>query len=217
LSPNARFCRGCGKALTASEGSDASSQSSRSAVLETAAGVIPVATAAVNAAVAVQAAIKTLTITPGSWNVVVGDQLPDIAPLVGAAARSAVLSTVPTATSSVPSVRGPVWSVAITTATDLVAAYATGNPAALDMSTWRAELAVFTLIAGLVAGSKRGWMSRLTMLGTLALAAFQCGSLLGFADQLLQHPNMLSGLLPNVVTQSMSLIAALRLAWLAKG
>jgi len=92
----------------------------------------------------------------------------------------------------------------------------TSIAAALNNAYLRGGLALFSLIAGLLAGSSRGWMSRLTILGTLGLALVQSGSLYGFAVRILENPQMLAGLLPNALTQGLSLVAALRTAWLAR-
>ena len=154
---------------------------------------------------------------PGSWNVVVGDTLPTILPMITANGIPGVMSTVPMAiAASSTSLRGSAWSVFITTATDIAAAYGTGDPAALNGAYLRGGLALFSLIAGLLAGSSRGWMSRLTILGTLVLALVQSGSLYGFAMRIVENPQMLCGLLPNALTQGLSLVAALRTAWLAR-
>ena len=203
--PTARFCGECGKTF------------------EAASPTTPPAPAAATQAVSPppvtppSVALPPLNILPGSWNVVVGDTLPTILPIITANGIPGVISTVPMAiAASSASLRGSAWSVFITTATDLAAAYGTGDPAALNGAYLRGGLALFSLIAGLLAGSSRGWMSRLTILGTLVLALVQSGSLYGFAMRILQNPQMLSGLLPNALTQGLSLIAALRTAWLAR-
>ena len=59
-------------------------------------------------------------------------------------------------------------------------------------------------------------VTQVTTGGTLVLALVQSGSLYGFAMRILQNPQMLSGLLPNALTQGFSLVAALRTAWLAR-
>ena len=200
----ARFCGGCGKIFDAAKAEAPSETPPAAATPAVASQPVP----------PTPMALPPLNIMPGSWNVVVGDVLP---PIIAANGIPGVMSTVPMAiVASSASLRGSAWSVAITTATDIAAAYGTGDPAALNNAYLRGGLALFSLIAGLLAGSSRGWMSRLTIVGTLALALVQSGSLYGFAMRILQNPQMLSGLLPNALTQGFSLVAALRTAWLAR-
>ena len=205
--PTARFCGGCGKTFDAASAATAAALAPAAAT-ETLSPP-PVAPPSI--------AVPPLNIMPGSWNVVVGDTLPPILPMIAANGIPGVMSTVPMAiVAGSASLRGSAWSVFITTATDIAAAYGTGDPAALNNAYLRGGLALFSLIAGLLAGNRRGWMSRLTIVGTLALALVQSGSLYGFAMRILQNPQMLSGLLPNALTQGLSLMAALRTAWLAR-
>lgn len=200
----ARFCGGCGKIFDAAKAEAPSETPPAAATPVVASQPVP----------PTPMALPPLNIMPGSWNVVVGDVLP---PIIAANGIPGVMSTVPMAiVASSASLRGSAWSVAITTATDIAAAYGTGDPAALNNAYLRGGLALFSLIAGLLAGNRRGWMSRLTIVGTLALALVQSGSLYGFAMRILQNPQMLSGLLPNALTQGFSLVAALRTAWLAR-
>ena len=200
----ARFCGGCGKIFDAAKAEAPSETPPAAATPVVASQPVPLT----------PTALPPLNIMPGSWNVVVGDVLP---PIIAANGIPGVMSTVPMAiVASSASLRGSAWSVAITTATDIAAAYGTGDPAALNNAYLRGGLALFSLIAGLLAGNRRGWMSRLTIVGTLALALVQSGSLYGFAMRILQNPQMLSGLLPNALTQGFSLVAALRTAWLAR-
>ncbi len=110
-----------------------------------------------------------------------------------------------------------VWTVAITTATDLVTAYASGNPVSRQSAYLRGGLAVMSLVSGLLAGNKRGWMSRIVMASSLGIAFVQSGSIFSFAGRLLENPQMLSGVLPTAVTQSLSFLAALRSVWVARG
>ena len=202
--PTARFCGECGKTFDAAKAEAPSETPPAAATPVVASQPVP----------PTPMALPPLNIMPGSWNVVVGDVLP---PIIAANSIPGVMSTVPMAiVASSASLRGSAWSVAITTATDIAAAYGTGDPAALNSAYLRGGLALFSLIAGLLAGSSRGWMSRLTIVGTLALALVQSGSLYGFAMRILQNPQMLSGLLPNALTQGFSLVAALRTAWLAR-
>jgi len=203
----ARFCGGCGKTFDAAKAEAPSETPPAAATPAVASQPVPLT----------PTALPPLNIMPGSWNVVVGDVLPPILAAIPTNGIPGVMSTVPMAiVANSASLRGSAWSVAITTATDIAAAYGTGDPAALNNAYLRGGLALFSLIAGLLAGSSRGWMSRLTIVGTLALALVQSGSLYGFAMRILQNPQMLSGLVPNALTQGLSLVAAVRTAWLAR-
>ena len=100
--------------------------------------------------------------------------------------------------------------------TDLVAAYATNEPTAMKMATVRAGLTGLTVIAGLIAGRSRGFFSRIAMLSSLVLAAVQSTSLYSFGTRIMANPQLLSGLLPNVATQGLAFMAALRTALAAR-
>ena len=108
--------------------------------------------------------------------------------------------------------RGASWQLLMASGTDLAAAYATNNPTALKMATIRAGLTGFTFLAGLIAGRSRGFFSRLAMLSSLLLAGVQSTSLVAFGKQIAANPQLLSGLLPNIATQGLAFMAALRTA-----
>lgn len=188
--PGVRFCAGCGAAL----GDGAAGGPGGSAAA-------PVAPA-------------------GGWHVAVGDQLPTFAPVAqpaspGTPAGSApAASAAPKATGA--SMRGASWQLLMASGTDLLATYATNDPTALKMATMRAGLTGFTFLAGLIAGRSRGFFSRLAMLSSLILAAVQSTSLVAFGRQIAANPQLLNGLLPNVATQGLALMAAVRTALAAR-
>jgi hypothetical protein len=102
------------------------------------------------------------------------------------------------------------------TATDWVAANATQDPAAIKLANVRAGLAIVAGVAGMISGRSRGFFAKITMLASLGLAAAQSPSLFDFGQRILANPSLLSGLLPNVATQGLSFLAALRTAWAAR-
>lgn len=188
--PGVRFCGACGGAL-ADGGSPA-------------AGAAPVAVPA------------------SGWHVAVGDQLPAFAPAASApsappgAAGQAKGAIPPAAAPASPSMRGASFQLLLASGTDLAAAYATSEPAAMKLATVRAALTGLTVLAGLISGRSRGFFSRIAMLSSLALAAVQSTSLYSFGTRIAANPQLLSGLLPNVATQSLSFMAALRTALAAR-
>lgn len=112
--------------------------------------------------------------------------------------------------------RGVSWQLLFASGSDLVAAYATKDPVALKMATLRAALTGGTVLAGLIAGRRRGFFSRLAMLSSLILAGVQSTSLYAFGRQIMANPQLLNGLLPNVATQGLAFMAALRTAFAAR-
>ena len=182
--PGARFCGGCGVAV-----------SDRAPAADAPRASAPV------------------TMPTTGWHVAVGDALPTFAP---AASQREGASSVMAEPAARPSLRGATFQLLIVSAGDLAAAYATGEPAALKLATMRAALAAVTVLSGLIAGRSRGVFSRITMLSSLVLAAVQSPSLYSFGTRVIANPQLLSGLLPNVVTQSMSFLAAIRTALLAR-
>lgn len=140
----------------------------------------------------------------GSWQVVVGDRLPTFAPRPPSGPAAA------TASAGSASLRGPAVWMAAATALDLVAAAATGDPAAARSAGLRLVLASVGLVAGLTAGRTRGLFSIVTMLSGLGLAVAQVFSLGSMALGALASPARLGRALPNLVAQAMALVAALR-------
>jgi hypothetical protein len=147
---------------------------------------------------------------PGSWQVVVGDRLPTFSPRPGSG--SAAPGTTPES-SAAASLRGPVVRLAVLSAADLVAVLVTRDPAAASTAGLRAVLAALSLVAGLLAGRRRGVASVVVMLTTLGLALTQALSLGGMALEVARSPSILGRLLPNLATQGMTLVSALRTAF----
>jgi hypothetical protein len=147
-----------------------------------------------------------------NWQVLVGDQLPILAP-----PPQPVASPVapPTAVPSARSLRGPVLWTAVATGADLAAAYATANPAAMATAKYRAGLAGVSLLAGLIAGRRRGVASVIVLLGTLGLSLLEGMTLWGAARQGLTSPQLLQELLPNAVPQALTMLSSLSTAFAA--
>lgn len=144
-----------------------------------------------------------------SWQVVVGDQMPTMAP----PQQPAAVAMAPTpAPSTAPSLRGPVLWTAIAAGTDLAAAYATASPEAMTTANYRAGLAVISLVAGLIAGRRRGVASVIVLLGTLGLSGFEGMTLWGVVQQVQASPQLLQGLLPNAIPQALTMFTSLRTA-----
>lgn len=146
---------------------------------------------------------------PGSWQVVVGDRLPTFAPRSGSGPAAAAT---PHGSAEPVSLRGPVVGLAILQVADLAAVLATRDPAAAGTAGLRAVLAALGLVAGLLAGRRRGVASVVVMLTTLGLALAQALSLGGMALEVLRSPGTLLRLLPNLAAQAMTLVSALRAA-----
>jgi len=100
--------------------------------------------------------------------------------------------------------------------TDWVAARATGDPAATKLADLRATLAIVAAVAGLISGRSRGFFSKITMLSSLGLAVAQSPSLADFGSRIAANPALLGPLLPNVATQGLSFMAAIRTALAAR-
>lgn len=144
---------------------------------------------------------------PGTWQVVVGDRLPTFAPRPGSGPAAAAT---PHGSSEPVSLRGAAVWMAAATALDLMAAAATGDPAASRSAGLRLLLAGVGLVAGLVAGRTRGLFSIVTLLAGLGLALAQVLSLGSMALGVLASPARLGRALPNLATQVVALVAAVR-------
>lgn len=147
----------------------------------------------------------------GGWHVAVGDQLPTFAPSAPPAVAPAAAPKPQGA-----SIRGSVMQLLTVTATDWVAANATHDPAAMKLANVRAGLAVVAALAGIISGRSRGFFSKIAMLSSLGLAVAQSPSLYDFGMRVVNNPALLNGLLPNIATQGLSFLAALRTAWAAR-
>jgi hypothetical protein len=156
---------------------------------------------------------------PTNWKVIVGDQLPP--PQIVASrppqpsqqnpSPAPVTAVKPTAATH-RSLRGPAISLFITTGIEIATSLATNNGIAQQAIVYRGGLAVLNLFAGLIAGPRRGVASVIMLLGSLVLALMQGASLYSFADQILANPSIIQGLLPNVATQGLACLTALRTA-----
>lgn len=100
----------------------------------------------------------------------------------------------------------------MTAGTDLVAAYATLNPDAMATARYRAGLAAVSLVAGLIAGKRRGVASVIVVLGTLGLSLFEGMTLWQFVQQVQASPQLLQGLLPNAIPQALTMATSMRAA-----
>ena len=147
-----------------------------------------------------------------NWQVVVGDQLPVIAPQQQPVAAMVAPQPAPPAARSL---RGSVLWTAAAACTDLAAAYATANPAAMATAHYRAGFAGVSLLAGLIAGRRRGMASLIVVLATLGLSLLEGMTLWGFAQQILASPQLLQGLLPNAVPQALTMFTSLSTAFSA--
>ena len=116
-----------------------------------------------------------------NWQVVVGGQLPVIAPQQQPIAAMVAPQPAPPAARSL---RGSVIWTAAAACTDLAAAYATANPAAMATANYRAGFAGVSLVAGLIAGRRRGVVSVIVMLATLGLSLLEGMTLWGFVQQI---------------------------------
>ena len=145
-----------------------------------------------------------------AWKVIVGNQLPPT--VTGFVGMSGKVAKAP----SRPSLRGQVITLLIMGATDLMAALATQDHAARKLAWLRVSLTGVSVVGGMIAGPTRGFFSRLTMFTSLILAVVQSTSLYDFGRRILQNPGMLGGILPNVITQSLSFLTACRTAWAAR-
>jgi hypothetical protein len=195
-----RFCGGCGAAL---EGGGTPPAHAMPAAFPNAAAPAPLAPAPAQ-----------------GWQVAVGDQQPTFAPIAANAAHAtpqgAAQAAAPSAKPQGASIRGQVMQLLMVTGTDWVAARATGDPAAAKLADVRAGLAVVAAVAGLISGRSRGFFSKITMLSSLGLAFAQSPSLLDFAQRIAANPSVLGPLLPNVATQGLSFLAAIRTALAAR-
>lgn len=192
--PGVRFCGVCGAAL------DGSAPAAAPAAAFATASPLP-------------SAQSQAPVSPQGWHVVVGDQLPTFASLAPA------VSSGPLAAAAKPqgaSIRGQVVQLLIVTGTDWVAARATGDPAATKLADLRAGLAIIAAVAGIISGRSRGFFAKITMLSSLGLAFAQSPSLIDFGRRIVSNPSLIGPLLPNVATQGLSFLAAIRTALSAR-
>lgn len=192
---SAQFCTACGnRYLSATTGSGAPTPIlSAPPVNQTSPGPAPAAPLS----------------PPQSWQVVTGSQLPAFQPRPEPeTVEAGIVAARPR-----DSLRQSVFWLAVASTTELFTAYATGNSASLETAGYRAGLTVVSLLAGLIAGRRRGIASFIVLLGTLGLAGLQGLSLGQAALQALEAPEMLSNIMPSAVTQGAALLTALRTVW----
>ena len=93
---------------------------------------------------------------------------------------------------------------------------ATHNGIAQQTLVFRGGLAVLNLLAGLIAGRRRGLASVIMMMGSVVLAILQGISLYSYGEQMLAAQSVIQGMLPNVATQGLALCTALRTAFVSR-
>ncbi len=205
----ARFCRTCGQPLGESPASNLKPQ--RKAPPKRTAGK----------AASMLKAAAVLRAVP--WQVAVGDEIPAqaIQGILSVAVKTAVKATDKIASRALPekqanhtgaSLRGPAirafgGAVLETATSAIMGALSTSN------AVMKIGLALVNLVAGLIAGERRGAASILMLLACGGLALLQGGSLVGTLLQLLGDTSLFGDLLPGGATQALSLLAALHAAW----
>ena len=160
---------------------------------------------------------------PANWKVVVGDQLPQppAVALTPPHPSQPQLAPVPPASSQTPqtthrSLRSPAISLFVATGIEIATSMATNNGIAQQTLVFRGGLAVLNLLAGLIAGPRRGLASSIMMLGSVFLAILQGISLYSYGDRMLAAQSVIQGMLPNVATQGLALFTALRTAFVSR-
>jgi hypothetical protein len=93
---------------------------------------------------------------------------------------------------------------------------ATNSGIAQQTLVFRGGLAVLNLLAGLIAGPRRGLASGIMMLSSVVLAILQGISLYSYGDRMLAAQSVIQGMLPNVATQGLALFTALRTAFVSR-
>ena len=160
---------------------------------------------------------------PANWQVVVGDQLPPppAAALKPPHPSQAQLTPVSPASTQTPqtahrSLRSPAISLFVATGIEIATSMATNSGIAQQTLVFRGGLAVLNLLAGLIAGPRRGLASGIMMLSSVVLAILQGISLYSYGDRMLAAQSVIQGMLPNVATQGLALFTALRTAFVSR-
>ncbi len=218
--PGARFCKACGKPLAVV----GAAQPQEQAVSRQ--GSIPnpiqagkkdesqiTSTISQAAKSAGTAALKA-AVSGAPWQVVVGNQMPPNA--IQNILKSAGLAAVQSAGKSLSSgaaqlgssLLGPAFFSFITTIAALVPPLLTNSGQSASMMVPKIGLALVNLITGAIAGKRRGLASILMLIANVVLALMQGGPLLNTIIQVMDNPTMLGGLLPDGITQGLSVLAA---------
>ncbi|MBN1537374.1 MAG: zinc ribbon domain-containing protein [Anaerolineales bacterium] len=200
--PGARFCKACGKPLNSAAPASAKPQTRR-------AGGKPAARSAP------KPRMPSIP-RPVPWQVAVGDKIP--AQSIQSILKAAVQTAGGTLSRSRPaqkpaqkgsSLRGPALqafgAAVLEAATSALTEGLEPGAAATKLG-----LAGINLVAGLIAGERRGVASFIMLLATGGLALLQGGSLLDTLRLILDYPSMLGSLLPSGVTQLISMLIAAR-------
>jgi hypothetical protein len=112
--------------------------------------------------------------------------------------------------------RSPAISLFVATGIEIATSMATNSGIAQQTLLFRGGLAVLNLLAGLIAGPRRGLASGIMMLSSVVLAILQGISLYSYGDRMLAAQSVIQGMLPNVATQGLALFTALRTAFVSR-
>ena len=144
--------------------------------------------------------------TQASWHVVVGDQLPRFEPTSASVASAPPVGT---------SLRGPALTAGIMTLIDIWIS-SSANTAASGGNNWRLWLAGAVVVLGLIAGSRRGPLSKLMLVASAGLGIVQSLSVYGALPSLNGDPSkLISGLL-SLSPRIVSAISAFKAAFAAR-
>jgi hypothetical protein len=160
---------------------------------------------------------------PANWKVIVGDQLPPPSAVV-------VNTPVPPQPQWTPvlppstqapqtayrSLRSPAISQFVATGIEIATSMTTNSGIAQQTLVFRGGLAVLNLLAGLIAGPRRGLASVILMMGSVVLAILQGISLYSCGERMLAAQSVIQGLLPNMATQGLAFCTALRTAFASR-
>lgn len=142
------------------------------------------------------------------WNVFVGDRLPPLP--AGAAAALAPMPAPAGTYAPFRSLRGSVFGLFSAAAIEIAAAIASGTPPTQKLLLIRGGAAVITLLAGLVAGRKRGLAAIFVALGTVGLSMLEGHLLWQSVSGMLRASSIMPNLLPPTVTQGLAVLAGLQ-------
>ena len=151
-----------------------------------------------------------------TWQVVVGDALPERTPAPSPQPEPAPPpADAPAEPATAPSLRGPALTLLLATLLD----YGVSSMASSVQVLPGDERLILVLVAtllGLIAGRRRGIVSTLMLLASLAAALLQAGPLIQLFGLFASDPTLNSSAFPHLLTQAFALLAALRAAWTAR-
>ena len=217
-SPDARFCKGCGNPFTQREPVAEEAAPKPAAFVPEAPAREPSASAGRNPSIPTRALVSAGGAALGmSWHVLTGTQSPAQA-AKALAARYASSATRGAVSFAASRLGAPALGMLVMTVPNFVAAWSTGDSAAISTAATQVVIALIAAATGCASKSARDTAAKLTAVFSIVLAAVQGASMMEVTSGALASANLFIEF-PVCFTQGLAFLSTAQTTWvsLARG